>query len=72
MQKVEGSNPFSRFQESPAPVGLSASWGPKGRVGAGPDLVALCPSVPEKQVYRPISIGLALPPLVVGSQAKVA
>jgi hypothetical protein len=25
MQKVEGSNPFSRFKESPAPAGLSAT-----------------------------------------------
>ncbi len=26
MQKVEGSNPFSRFEESPAPAGLSVFW----------------------------------------------
>ena len=36
MQKVEGSNPFSRFEESPAPAGLSASRSRAGRVGTDP------------------------------------
>jgi hypothetical protein len=27
MQKVEGSNPFSRFTEIPLPSGISSFWG---------------------------------------------
>jgi hypothetical protein len=32
MQKVEGSNPFSRFAEIPLPSGISSFW---GRVAIG-------------------------------------
>jgi hypothetical protein len=47
MQKVEGSNPFSRFEESPAPAGFSASWGLSvAGPGAGGS-TALCPFVPN-------------------------
>src|SRR4051794_5394435 len=40
MQKVEGSNPFSRLRESPAPAGVffGLIWraGPPNRLGATP------------------------------------
>ena len=49
MQKVEGSNPFSRFEESPAPAGLSASRSRAGRVGTDP----VGGSVPACARYRP-------------------
>jgi hypothetical protein len=33
MQKVEGSNPFSRFAEIPLPSGISSFWMPAAAGG---------------------------------------